>query len=312
MRLIKNEWIKLWSQKNAWVMLFVLLAAVIGFSGLNKYFEPDVSTKEARVEANEEWLSFYKEMMNAPGTTDQDMAYYAEEIQKTEYRIANDLSSEDALSAQENMEQALNIIAVFSGIFMIVVAASIVSGEFGTGTIKMLLTRPIARWKVLLSKLLTTVLYGVTLIASGIAVAAVVSFILFPGDAAFTLSVVNGEVVKEAYETTFVETTLYALASNLMMVLFAFMLGSVFGSSTLAVSLALVLTLMGSTIMMFLSQYDFAKYIWIANDFAYYAPGSTPMIEDLTFGFSLVVNLVYAVIFLVITFGYFTRRDITA
>lgn len=312
MQLIKNEWIKLWSQKNAWVMLFVLLAAVIGFSGLNKYFEPDVSTKEARVEANEEWLSFYKEMMNAPGMTDEDMAYYAEEIQKTEYRIANDLSSEDALSAQENMEQALNIIAVFSGIFMIVVAASIVSGEFGTGTIKMLLTRPIARWKVLLSKLLTTVLYGVTLIASGIVVAAVVSFILFPGDAAFTLSVVNGEVVKEAYETTFVETILYALASNLMMVLFAFMLGSVFGSSTLAVSLALVLTLMGSTIMMFLSQYDFAKYIWIANDFAYYAPGSTPMIEDLTFGFSLVVNLVYAVIFLVVTFGYFTRRDITA
>lgn len=312
MQLIKNEWIKLWSQKNAWVMLFVLIAAVIGFSGLNKYFEPDVSTKEARVAANEEWLTFYKDMINAPDMTDEERAYYAEEIQMTEYRIANDLPSEDTLSTQANMQQALNLLTVFSGIFMIVVAASIVSSEFGTGTIKMLLTRPVARWKILLSKLLTTVLYGLTLIASGIAVAAAVSFILFPGDAAFTLSVVNGEVVKAAYETTFVETILYALASNLMMVLFAFMLGSVFGSSTLAVSLTLILTLMGATIIMFLSKYDFAKYIWIANDFAYYAPGSTPMIEGLTFGFSLVVNLVYAVIFLVITFGYFTRRDITA
>lgn len=312
MRLIKNEWIKLWSQKNAWIMLFVLLAAVIGFSSLNKYFEPDVSTKEARVEANEEWLTFYTEIMNSPGLAEEDQAYYAEEIQKTEYRIANDLPSEDALLAKENMEQALNIVTAFSGIFMIVVAASIVSGEFGTGTVKMLLTRPVARWKVLLSKLLTTVLYGLTLIGSGLVVAAIMSFILFPSDAAFTLSVVDGEVIKEASETTFVETTLYGLASNLMMVLFAFMLGSVFGSSTLAVSLALVLTLMGSTIMMFLSKYDFAKYIWIANDFAFYAPGITPMIEDLTFGFSLIVNIVYAIIFLVITFGYFTRRDITA
>lgn len=312
MRLIKNEWIKLWSQKNAWVMLIVLVLAVVGFSSLNKYFEPDVSTKEARVEANEEWLSFYKSMIEEPGISEEEIAYYEEEIQKTEYRIANDLISEDALSAQENMEQSLSLIAAFSGIFMIVVAASIVSSEFGTGTVKMLLTRPVARWKVLLSKLLTTILYGLMLIVSGVTVAAIVSYILFPGDAAFTLSVVNGEVVKEVYETTFVETMLYALASNLMMVLFAFMLGSVFGSSTLAVSLALVLTLMGSTIMMFLAQYDFAKFIWIANDFAYYAPGSTPMIEELTFGFSLVVNIVYAVIFLAITFGYFTRRDITA
>ncbi|UZN01022.1 ABC transporter permease [Lysinibacillus sp. MHQ-1] len=45
-------------------------------------------------------------------------------------------------------------------LFTVITAASIVSSEFSTGTIKMLLTRPMSRAKVLTSKLLTTFLFG--------------------------------------------------------------------------------------------------------------------------------------------------------
>ena len=48
MQYIKNEWIKMWSQKNAWMMLVILLGLITLFTGVNKYYDVDVSTKEAR------------------------------------------------------------------------------------------------------------------------------------------------------------------------------------------------------------------------------------------------------------------------
>ena len=312
MRLIKNEWIKIWSQRNSWIMFILVLVGVVGFAGLNKYFEPDVSTKEARVEANEEWLTFYKDVQQSPGMTEEDIAYYEEEILKTQYRIDNDLVSEDTMFFQDHLNQSISVLMALVGIFTMVITAAIVSNEFGTGTIKMLLTRPVARWKILLSKLVASLVYGVTLFIAGIVLAIGIGLVLFPAESAFTLSVVDGQVVKETIESTYGKTILYGSASNFMTVLFAFMLGSLFGSSTLAVSLALIIMLMGTVITSFIAEYDFAKYIWFANDLSYYAPYSMPIIEDLTLSFSLVVNIVYAIIFLVVTFVYFMRRDITA
>ena len=94
--------------------------------------------------------------------------------------------------------------------------------------------------------------------------------------------------------------------------IFAFMIGSLFGSSTLAVSLSLFILLMGQTATMFLSQYEFAKYIWLSNDLAQFVGEGTPIISDITFSFAVIVNIVYAIIFLAVTFIYFMRRDITA
>ena len=42
----------------------------------------------------------------------------------------------------------------------------LVSGERTTGTIKMLLTRPVKRWKVLLSKLITLIMFVSIIVVS--------------------------------------------------------------------------------------------------------------------------------------------------
>ena len=312
MQLIKNEWIKIWSQRNAQIMCLLVIIAVIGFTALNKYYSPDNDSKEARLEENEKMLENFNTGMTSPGMEEEDIAYYAEQIQLTEYRIANDLPAEGAMFFQDHMENSLSLTIMLVGIFTMVIAAAIVSSEFGTGTVKMLLTRPVARWKILLSKLMASLAYGVALFVAGTVISIVIGLILFPTEPAFSLSLVNGEIVKTNIEIPFGEMILYNAVSIFMTILFAFMLGSLFGSSTMAVSLALIILLMGSIITMYIAQYDFAKYIWFANDLAYFAPGNSPMIEGVTLNFSIVVNVVYAVIFLVVTFGYFTRRDITA
>jgi ABC-2 type transport system permease protein len=312
MQLIKNEWIKIWSQRNAQIMCLLVIIAVIGFTALNKYYSPDNNSKEARLEENEKMLEDYNEIMTSPGMEEEDIAYYAEQIQLTEYRIANDLPAEGAMFFQDHMEQSINVTIMLVSIFTMVITAAIVSNEFGTGTVKMLLTRPVARWKILLSKLIASLTYGIAVFVIGIVTAIVIGLFLFPTESAFSLSLVNGEIVKTNIEIPYGEIILYNAMSIFMTILFAFMLGSLFGSSTLAVSLALIILLMGTLITAFIAHYDFAKYIWFANDLSYFAPGNSPMIEGVTLNFSIVVNVVYAVIFLVVTFGYFTRRDITA
>ena len=253
-----------------------------------------------------------KEMLASEDLMPEDEQYFKEEVAMIEYRIANDLPPSNAMTFTEHMDLSLSLTIMVTGIFTVVIAAGIVSSEFGTGTIKMLLTRPVARWKILLSKLVASILYGVVLFAAGIVVALIVGMALFGTDSAIALSIVDGQVVQGTVENTFIEKTLYSLGSTIMTIIFAFMIGTIFGSSTLAVSLSLFILLMGSTATMFIAQYDFAKYIWFANDLSYYAPGSMPMIEGLTFTFSLIVNIVYAIVFLVITFGYFMKRDVTA
>lgn len=293
-------------------MLAILLALLAFVTGMNKYYGIDSDTKEARMEANENGLTHYNEMLNTEGLAEEDKQYYQDEIAIIEYRIAQDLPSYDAMMFSEHMEMSITLTIVMISIFAVVIAAGIVSSEFGTGTIKMLLTRPVARWKVLLSKLVTTILYGATLLASGLIFAYILGIILFNTDPTVSLSIVNGQVIEETVKTPFMEMILYSIGSILMTILFAFMIGTIFGSSTLAVSLSLFILLMGSTATMFIAKYDFAKYIWFANDLSFYAPGSMPLIEGLTFTFSLIVNIVYAIVFLAITFIYFMKRDITA
>ncbi|BAK16834.1 ABC-type transport system [Solibacillus silvestris StLB046] len=312
MQYVKNEWIKMWSQKNAWIMCGLLIVLIVFVAGMNKYYDVDSSTKEARIAANEEMMAYPKEMLASEDITPEDEQYFKEEIAMAEYRIANDLPAANAMTFTEHMDLSLSLTIMVTGIFTVVIAAGIVSSEFGTGTIKMLLTRPVSRWKILFSKLVASILYGIVLFAAGIVVALIIGIALFGTDSSIALSIVDGQIVQETVKNTFIETTLYSLGSTIMTIIFAFMIGTIFGSSTLAVSLSLFILLMGSTATMFIAQYDFAKYIWFANDLSYYAPGSMPMIEGLTFTFSLVVNIVYAVIFLAITFGYFMKRDVTA
>ncbi|KGR91581.1 ABC transporter [Ureibacillus massiliensis 4400831 = CIP 108448 = CCUG 49529] len=312
MQYVKNEWIKIWAQKNAWIMFGIVLLGVAALLGANKYFEIDQSTPELRQKANNEWLAHYKGLLDSPGMVEEDIQYFNEEILMTEYRIAHDLPAVDATMFQDVVNQLLNFILMLVGIFTMVIAASIVSNEFGTGTIKMLLTRPAARWKILLSKLVASCLYGAAIFVSSIAVGILVSFFLFNTDPVALLSVVDGQVVAQTLETNYAQTILLTSVSMFMTILFAFMLGTLFSSSTLAVSLSLILLFMGTTITVFLAKYDFAKFIWFANDLTQFLPGTAPIIPDLSLNFAIVVNIVYAIIFLAVSFTYFTRRDVTA
>lgn len=93
----------------------------------------------------------------------------------------------------------------------------------------------------------------------------------------------------------------------------AFMISAVFRNSSLAVGISIFLLAMGGTVTNLLAtKFDWVKYILFANtDLTQYFDGS-PLVSDMTLGFSIVVLAVYFIVFHVLAFGAFTKRDIAS
>ena len=184
----------------------------------------------------------------------------------------------------------------------VIVAAGIVASEFSQGTIKMLLTRPVKRWKILLSKFLTVNLFGIILMLIGYVVYILLAMLLFESGADLNWSVWSHSLymLLLSFGNVFVTAT------------FAFTIGSVFRSSSLAIGLSLFIYFTGSTISALLSRYEVAKYLLFTHmDLTQFETGLM-LVEDLTMPFSLAVLAVYIAIFLIISYTTFVKRDVTA
>ena len=309
MKYVRNEWMKLWSKKGPWIMLVLLLLVIVGYAGIEKYFEVKNNTAETWREEVQASMEMHKDWLAEEENPDP---YIAEQIQLLQYQLDNDIAGYYVMTFSDMMSFGTDMIVLVT-IFAVVVAADIVSSEFGAGTIKMLLTRPAARWKILLSKLVTVVLYGFTLFVIGVAVSALVGVILFGTGSSVELQIVDGAVKEFSPWSLMAEGTLLSLGDFFISIIFAFLIGSLFRSSSLAVGITLVCMLMGSTIVMMLSKYEFTKYIWLAHsDLTQHMEGRSPMIEGVTLGYSIGVLAIYAIVFLIITFASFQKRDVTA
>ncbi|WP_051541307.1 hypothetical protein [Caldalkalibacillus mannanilyticus] len=97
----------------------------------------------------------------------------------------------------------------------------------------------------------------------------------------------------------------------IMMVTFAFMLSIVFRSTTLAVSLSYVAIFIGKNMTDFLlTKYSWAKYILFAHfDLTQYVD-RIPVAEGMTLQFSLMMLFIYFLLFNVISYLAFAKRDI--
>lgn len=312
LKLIQNEWMKLWHKKGTWAMVAMLILVILVPAGITKYYEVKSPTEGSWQDIEQDAIQSYKETLAGEDLTEEDKAYFQEQMAISEYRLANDAPSQKDSSLASFMSFTSGMLTLVT-LFTVITAASIVSSEFSTGTIKMLLTRPMSRAKVLTSKLLTTFLFGLLLYVVNIVVSALIGLVLFGMGTGVELEMVNGQVVEKAVWSDLAYHYLLSGGDFVMSTLFAFLIGSVFRSSSLAIGLTMFLSFTGGMIVMFLSRYDIVKYIWLTHsDLTQYEHGGGSMIADVTLPFSLTVLAIYAVVFLVISYSTFMKRDVTA
>lgn len=306
MGLLANEWIKIFKRKATFIMIGITLLLVLGTAVALYFFDkPDTNSengawKETLTEENKEY-------------TNEDIEFYKQAIAENQYRIDHNLPPSTTYNVWDFMTDAVGYIS-FVALFTIIIAAGIIANEFSWGTIKLLLIRPISRVKILLSKYITVLLFALfmisTLFVSSFLFGSI--FFGFEGTQPY-LSYVNGEIIER---NIIVQLLIeYGLESVglLMFTTLAFMISAAFRNSSLAIGLAIFFLLSGNIITGIIgAYYDWAKYLIFANiNLSQYINGSS-LIDGMTMTFSVIMLTIYFIIFMVIAFIAFVKRDVSA
>ena len=196
-------------------------------------------------------------------------------------------------------------------LFTIIASAGIVASEFSQGTIKMLLSRPVRRWKILTSKYVTILLFGLLLTVLTYVFTIISAFIFFPSAEGNSIIWSGADLELSAIWGKSAYMMFLSLVNVFMISTFAFMVGSVFRSTSLAVGLSIFLFFTGTMIVVFLEKFEIAKYIFFAHDLTQYEIGYK-MLDSNTMPFSVVIVSVYVILFLAISYLTFSKRDVTA
>ena len=211
------------------------------------------------------------------------------------------------------MDNSTGIVSLIA-IFTIIIGAGIIASEFSWGTIKLLLIRPATRTKILASKFIATLLFALFSLVILYVSSFLIGGLLLGFDSIDQpyLTYSSGEVSETSMAIHYVVEYALASVNLLMMVTFAFMLSSIFRSSSLSIGLSIFLMFTGSQLTFLLSQYDWVKYILFANtDLNMYFDGS-PLVESMTLGFSVITLVIYFVVFILLSWLLFTKRDVAA
>ncbi|KMY50906.1 ABC transporter permease [Peribacillus loiseleuriae] len=315
MGLLTNEWIKIFKRKSSYIMIGILaIIVVIAAIGITFINDQDTETGD-----NGNWKTALEtENKNLKEELKSTSDPYKKDIERiiaeNEYRITHDMPKVTSYNVWTFMNGMMGVVD-FVALFTIIIAAGIVASEFSSGTIKLLLIRPINRAKILLSKYITVLLYALFMLG----ILFVLSFILGAVFFGFEqnqphLAYLDGQIIERAQIPFLLTQYLLSSVGLLIFTTMAFMISAAFRNSSLAIGLSIFLLLVGSIVTSIIAGFfDWAKYLLFANTnlLPYFGTG-LPMVEGMTLSFSLIVLLVYFVIFHVVAFWTFVKRDVTA
>lgn len=316
-KLMINECAKLFRRPGTLVMLGIVVLIVLGLGAYIKYDEtqnPPVQQTTWKQELGVQ-LEADKAALSQSGANNAGLRmHYEREIAVKEYQLENGIAPVSTKNVWSFVEESMGTIGIIA-VFVIIVAAGMVSSEFSWGTIKLLLIRPISRSKILLSKYLTVLLFAGLLLTLLYIVSAIVGFALFglPDQQIPHLAFVDGEVIERSMVLQLMGEYLLSSIDMLMVATMAFMISAVFRNSSLAIGLSLFVMFTGGTVTMVIaSKFEWAKYILFANtDLSVYFDG-VPMVEGMTLAFSIFILLTYFAVFHILAFYVFSKRDVAA
>ncbi len=246
-----------------------------------------------------------------------------EAIELDWYSLKNNIPQVKFANDARNMVDNLYLMYVSVVIVLcIIIAGGIVSSEYSTGTVRLLMIRPVSRWKFLLSKLLTVFIIGYsTLILSVLMIVLSSGALLgFGGFATKVLTYSNGAIVQQNYLLSMIPKLLFSSISLIFIVSVAFMLSTVVKNTALAVGLTTVLYLGSSPATFIMAR---LKMKWVANTVLPYMNlssfyGDSFTAEMLKNQFNIILDknfgamqlAVLAAVLIGISFAVFTKRDV--
>lgn len=273
--------------------------------------------REAKAESYamsyEEYVENYNKMFNKR----------VEKIKKIWYGLENNIPAlNDITDSRSVLNSTYSIYIILSIIMVIVVAGGIVSSEFSKGTIRLLLIRPVSRWKILLSKFISVLVVGFSVAILGIGILYISTGMVYGFETYKTpiLEVVNGVIVQKDFIKILLPQIVTSLSSLVFMSSLVFVMSTITKNTALSVAISMLIYLGAAPITNILVS---AKQSWIMNTIIPYinapyyrlVPTLSEVLEN---GFGMQIQytqgaiqlLIVSLIILVLAFITFVKKDI--
>jgi len=321
--LIRNETVKVWKKKRFAVVVLILLILIpvfvyaqmkIAQNSADKFQEDWRSELQSRITDNtnalssnripEEWKQWRKAL-----------------VQQLQYYLDHDINPQTPNAVTFTRTFMDNAVTLFIPLMVLAIASDLVSSERSTGTIKMLLTRPVRRWRILFSKLATLTLYVSLILVVTVLLCYAISGLVFGytgwGEPVFVGFQIRGADVDTTNVHAITQGVYLLMQTGLiwfsaMVVAVIALMVSVLVRSTAASFVTMMATIIAGTILANMaSSWKSAKYLFNVNlELSGYLRGTPPPIEGMSLGFSLAVLGIWAAAALIVSFTVFTKQDI--
>ncbi|MGL5380991.1 ABC transporter permease subunit [Clostridium sp.] len=246
-----------------------------------------------------------------------------EKIKQLWYGLENNIPAlDDIRDARSVLNSTYEIYIILAVIMVIIIGGGIVATEFSKGTIRLLLIRPVSRWKVLLSKLLAVLVVGFAIVILGIGILYASTGYVFGFETYKTpiLETINGAIMHIEFINFLLPKVVISCASLVFISSLVFMISTLARNTALAVAISMILYLGTAPATDLLIS---AKQIWIINTLIPYINSSylrlVPTTERaLAEGFGLQLQyqngaiqlLIVSAIMLILTFIIFVKKDV--
>ncbi|MFI8492514.1 ABC transporter permease [Peribacillus butanolivorans] len=314
--LIRNEWMKIFSKGSTYLFIVFLLLAAVGTALIDYKLNPVESSKDWKQELQAEIQEQQNELKTSKISEDEK-SVIMEDIDLNKQLLDANINP-DLRTNWTYMANWTTSLTSFVTLFVVIVCSSLVSSEFSDGTIKQLLIRPYKRWKILLSKYITSLLFAALLLVSLFIFSYIVG-ILFFGNGSYSDKILDpasfgfSPVIVGDY---FVDMMVYWIPGFLVITTIAFMLSTLFKSQALAVGVSISIlfasTPLNLVIQSLIEKNEWLKFVLFPHlNLRGYISESFSMFEGATLGFSISVLAIYYLIFLALTFFFFQKKDIS-
>ncbi|WP_238652946.1 ABC transporter permease [Paenibacillus piscarius] len=321
--LIRNECLKIIKKKRFYVILLILLVLVPMFT----YAQMRVAER-SRDKFNSDWrLEIQQRITDNQNSLGSDRipeewkSYRRIFVQQLQYYLDHDVNPNEPSGVTFTREFLSNSVSLFIPLLIMAVASDLVSGERTTGTIKMLLTRPVRRWKVLLSKMAALLMFVSLIVLAAYVISYLISGLAF-GYKGFNVPVFTGfQISGDTVDMSTVHAVpqwQYLLMQgglvwfvSVVVALLAFMVSVLVRSTAASIVVMMAALIAGTILTNMASAWTAAKYLFMVNmELTRYLAGTPAPIEGMTLGFSMAVLGVWGLAAVIISFAVFTKRDI--
>lgn len=323
-KLVYNEMLKLVKSKRL-VVVTLIIGVMISMFSYAQYREMENVKKRL---GDVDWRTTLQQsiidMQNRVGSSGISEEWRNQlqvRISQSQYYLDNNINPQEPGAPTFLRIFLDNSMQLLLPLMVMIVAADLVSSEKSLGTIKLLLSRPVKRWKILMSKYITLVL-TISFILFMFGMFSYLISGLFFGYVGWTAPILTGFTVEAGELNTagvhLIDQWQYILMVfglawfvSLVVGTLSFMLSVLIRSTAAGMGVMLAFLISGTIISSIASSWEAAKYLFMVNlRLTDYLQGNIPPIEGMSLPFSLTVLAVWGLAGVVVSFVSFTKRDV--